>query len=57
MNEQNTQTGQYIWLSAITDDGEIPDWKRLDIATKKWANLTQMEDDLSDYQKRKEMYQ
>jgi hypothetical protein len=57
MNEQNTQTGQYIWLDAITDDGEIPDWKRLDIATKKWANLTQMENDLSDYQKRKEMFQ
>ena len=57
MNEQNTQTGQYIWLSAITDDDEISAWRRLDIATKKWANLTQMENDLSDYQKRKEMYQ
>jgi hypothetical protein len=57
MNKQINQPDQYIWLSAITDDGEIPDWKRLDIATKKWANLTQMENDLSDYQKRKEMYQ
>ena len=57
MNEQNIPSGQYIWLGAVTDDGEIPDWKRLDIVTKKWANLTQMENDLSDYQKRKEMYQ
>jgi len=57
MNEQNIPSGQYIWLGAITDDDEIPAWRRLDIATKKWANLTQMEEDLSDYQKRKEMYQ
>jgi hypothetical protein len=57
MNEHINQPDQYIWLSAITDDGEIPAWRRLDIATKKWANLTQMENDLSDYQKRKEMYQ
>ena len=57
MNEQNIPSGQYIWLGAVTDDGEIPAWRRLDIATKKWANLTQMENDLSDYQKRKEMFQ
>ena len=57
MNEQNIPSGQYIWLGAVTDDGEIPAWRRLDIVTKKWANLTQMENDLADYQKRKEMYQ
>jgi hypothetical protein len=49
--------GQYIWLDAKTDDGEIPAWKRLDIVTRKWAALTGMEKDLSDYQKMKEMYQ
>ena len=49
--------GHYIWLDAKTDDGEIPEWKRLDIVTRKWAALTGMEKDLSDYQKMKEMYQ
>jgi hypothetical protein len=49
--------GQYIWLDAIVDDNEIPAWKRLDIVTRKWATLTGMEKDLSDYQKMKEMYQ
>jgi hypothetical protein len=50
-------TGHYIWLDAKTDDEEIPAWKRLDIVTRKWAALTGMENDLSDYQKRKEFYQ
>jgi hypothetical protein len=50
-------TGHYIWLDAIADDEEIPAWKRLDIVTRKWAALTGMEKDLSDYQKRKELYQ
>jgi len=49
--------GHYIWLDAKTDDEEIPAWKRLDIVTRKWAALTGMEKDLSDYQKRKELYQ
>ena len=49
--------GHYIWLDAIVDDNEIPAWKRLDIVTRKWATLTGMEKDLSDYQKRKELYQ
>ena len=49
--------GHYIWLDAIVDDNEIPAWKRLDIVTRKWATLTGMEKDLSDYQKMKEMYQ
>jgi hypothetical protein len=51
-NNQNT-----YWLDAIADDEEIPAWKRLDIVTRKWAVLSGMEKDLSDYQKRKEMYE
>jgi hypothetical protein len=50
-------TGHYIWLDAVADDEEIPAWKRLDIVTRKWAALSGMEKDLSDYQKRKEMYE
>ena len=42
---------QYIWLDAKVDDNEIPPWKRLDIVTRKWANLSQMEKDLENYQK------
>ena len=52
-----SNTGHYIWLDAIADDEEIPAWKRLDIVTRKWAALTGMEKDLSDYQKRKEMFE
>ena len=53
MNDQS----YYFWLDAKVDDEEIPAWKRLDIVTRKWAALTGMENDLSDYQKRKECYQ
>jgi hypothetical protein len=53
MNEQNNG----YWLNAIVDDDEVPAWKRLDNVTRKWAALTGMENDLSDYQKRKELYQ
>jgi hypothetical protein len=45
------ETGYYIWLDAKVDDNEIPPWKRLDIVTRKWANLSQMEKDLENYQK------
>lgn len=45
------------WMNAVVDDEEIPDWKRLDIVTRKWAALSGMEKDLSDYQKMKELYQ
>jgi hypothetical protein len=44
----------YIWLDAKVDDNEIPAWKALDIVTRKWAVLTGMENDLSNYQKMKE---
>lgn len=47
---------QNIWLSAIADDEEIPAWKRLDIVTRKWAVLSGMEKDFSEYQKIQEMY-
>jgi len=49
--------GHYIWLDAATNEEEIPAWKTLDIVIRKWAALTGMENDLSDYQKRKELYQ
>ena len=53
MNNDN----ENIWLDAKVDDDEIPAWKRLDVVIRKWAALTGMENDLSDYQKRKEYYQ
>lgn len=43
--------------AARADDDEIPAWKRLDIVCRKWAILTQHENDLSDYQKLKESYE
>lgn len=46
-----------IILDARADDDEIPAWKRLDIVTRKWAALTGMEKDLSNYQKLKELYE
>jgi len=46
-----------FWLDAIVDDLEIPAWKRLDIAVRKWAILSQFEKEQSDYQKRKELYE
>ena len=48
---------QYTWMTADASDAEIPAWRRLDIVTRKWANQTQYEKDLSDYQNRKVMYQ
>jgi len=53
MNKQDN----YIWLDANTQDGEIPAWKLVDLVCRKWAVLSSMENDLSDYQKRKEFYQ
>jgi hypothetical protein len=49
--------GHYIWLDAKVDDNEITAWKQLDIVVRKWATLSMMEKDLSDYQKRKEMFE
>lgn len=42
--------------AARADDEEIPAWKRLDIACRKWAILSQHENDLAEYQKIQEMY-
>ena len=47
----DNQQGHYMWLDAIADDEEIPAWKRLDIVTRKWAVLSQHENDLAQYQK------
>jgi len=44
------------FLAARADDEEIPAWKRLDIVCRKWAVLSQFEDDLAKYQKIQEMY-
>lgn len=52
-----SDTEKYIWLNADAGDEEIPAWKRLDIVTRKWANQSQYEKDLSDYQNRKIIYQ
>jgi hypothetical protein len=52
-----TDIKNYFWMTADAEDEEIPAWKRLDIVTRKWANQSQYEKDLSDYQKRKEMYE
>jgi len=57
MSNSNKEENYYLWLDAKADDEEIPAWKRLDIVTRKWAALTGMEKDLSDYAKMKEMYQ
>jgi len=46
-----------LWLNAKSDDGEIPDWKRLDIVMRQWAVMSQFESDQSEYLKMKEMYQ
>ena len=47
---------EYIWLDAKSDDEEIPAWKRLDIVCRKWATLTNFENDLEEYEKIKRMY-
>jgi hypothetical protein len=44
-NEQNEKIEEY------------PEWKLLDIVCRKWAVMSGLEKDLSDYQKRKEMYE
>ena len=48
---------QHIWLNAKVDDNEIPAWKQLDNVVRKWVTLSMLEKDLSDYQKRKEMFE
>ena len=39
------------------ETNEIPGWKHLDEAVRKWAVMTGMENDQSYYQKLKEQYQ
>ena len=52
----DNQQGHYMWMDAIADDEEIPAWKRLDIVTRKWAVLSQHENDLAQYTKIQELY-
>jgi len=53
MNEQNKQ----IILDIDASDEEIPAWKLVDLTCRKWAALSGLEKDLSDYQKRKDLYE
>jgi hypothetical protein len=57
MSNDNKEPHYYMWLDVKADDEEIPAWKQLDIVTRKWATLSRMEKDLSDYAKMKELYQ
>jgi len=54
---QNDSQGHYIWLDVKTENEEIPAWQELDNVIRKWATLSGMEKDLSDYQNRKIIYQ
>jgi hypothetical protein len=44
-------TSDMIFIDARADDEEIPAWKRLDIALRKMAVLSQHEKDLENYEK------
>jgi hypothetical protein len=46
-----------LFLDARVDDEEIPAWKRLDIALRKMATLTQHEKDLENYEKIRQEWQ
>jgi hypothetical protein len=46
-----------IFEVAREDNEEIPAWKQLEEVCRKWAVLSQHENDLSNYQKMKELYQ
>ena len=52
----DNQRGHYIWLDANVEEDEIPAWKSLDNVIRKWAVLSQHEDDLAKYTKIQEMY-
>ena len=45
-----------LWMHAISEDPEIPAWKSLDNVIRKWAVLSQHENDLAQYQKIQELY-
>ena len=47
----------YIWLESPKDESEVEPWRYLDDAIRKMAALTGHENDQSNYQKMKEMYQ
>lgn len=53
MNEQNAE----FFLNAKSDDGEVPAWKLVDLICRKWAVMSQFENDLVNYEKRKVIYQ
>ena len=52
----DNQRGHYIWLDANVEEDEVPAWKSLDNVIRKWAVLSQHEDDLAKYTKIQEMY-
>jgi hypothetical protein len=47
----------YIHLQNPEKDVESEPWKALDEVVRKWVTLSGHEKDLSDYQKRKELYE
>ena len=50
-------TSDMLFMDARADDEEIPAWKRLDIALRKMAILTQHEKDLENYEKMRQEWQ
>ena len=50
-------TSDMLFMDARADDEEIPAWKRLDIALRKMAILSQHEKDLETYEKMRQEWQ
>ena len=50
-------TSDMLFMDARADDEEIPTWKRLDIALRKMAILSQHEKDLENYEKMRQEWQ
>jgi hypothetical protein len=49
-----TNENPNILFGEKLDNDEVPGWKHLDEAVRKWAAMTGMENDLSYYQRLKE---
>ena len=50
-------TSDMLFMDARADDEEIPAWKRLDIALRKMAILSQHVKDLENYEKMRQEWQ
>jgi len=53
MNEEEYN----LWMSAKTEDPELPAWKALDIVTRKWAVMSGFEKDQAKYTEMKFYYE